>query len=164
MIQAKCREFMARKKYLVKLSMIVIIQKYVRKWINHSTIQRRKNAIVVMQGFVESVKLRVKFKTIVRGMVRLQSKYRMVKEKTLRHYSVSRIKDSIDVYVKVIPEAVLIFTICCSVDSIISETQIRASLEKYVLQKDRCNPIILGAHTAVENHTSIFERKLTTQL
>ena len=80
-IQAKCRGFMARKKYLVKLSMIVIIQKYVRKWVNHSTIQRRKNAIVVMQGFVGIVKLRVKFKTIVRGMVRLQSKYRMAKEK-----------------------------------------------------------------------------------
>ena len=61
--------------------MVVIIQKYVRKWINHSTIQRRKNAIVVMQGFVGIVKLRVKFKTIVRGMIRLQSKYRMAKEK-----------------------------------------------------------------------------------
>ena len=51
----------------------------------NSTIQRRKNAIVVMQGFVGIVKLRVKFKTIVRGMVCLQSKYRMAKEKTLRH-------------------------------------------------------------------------------
>ena len=122
----------------------------------NSTIQRRKNAIVVIQGFVGSEASR-KFKTIVRGMVlTIKTNGERKKHYAIKVLAASKIQLMFmsrlyrKQYLYLRSAAVLIQSL---------EAQIRATLEKYVLQKDPCNPIIL-ALCCVENHTSIFEGSL----
>jgi hypothetical protein len=76
-IQTLYRRYQGQKNYGTKKVKIVIMQKNIRRFIHTKRVEKRKQCVLRLQGFVKVVAARLKFKQYIRVITIFQSKQRM---------------------------------------------------------------------------------------